>query len=256
MQNTKNIHEASTSSSKSAPKRRNWTLSELKHFIAVALHHDLFDIKDPKPGRLTVKWQSVTYVMKKLSFERTAMQMYNKLISLKKDCELLNSSENLEEVPDTKNYYSFLHDVVVLKKTNAITQRVSELIPRDTSNDPIINEPMLKRNTWTYDEINDLLTLCLENHLFEFKDSNIVKNSLIYNKISNDMKKANYVRDSSSIINKIGKLRTEFTVIKRYLHVAEKRVLKGLLRARFITKKCWNYFRGDRKTLSLIKSIP
>lgn len=66
------------------------------------------------------------------------------------------------------------------------------------------------KKMWTNPETEDMLKLALENHLFEYKDGDVLRNDAIYTKISSDMQKSGYLRTSSEISNKLASLRADY----------------------------------------------
>lgn len=89
-----------------------------------------------------------------------------------------------------------------------------------------------KKNLWTNPEISDLLSLALANHLFEWKDSDILTYQTIYNKISNDMKKSGHLRSTAEITTKISSLRQDYTKGKEKISKSGEAGLKYVLQWR------------------------
>lgn len=80
--------------------------------------------------------------------------------------------------------------------------QISNLIPQNFSG---------SNKTWTNQQTTDLLTTCLENNLFDFKDSTVFKNKLIYDKSHLDMKKIGHEKSYDQVMKKISNLRSDYS---------------------------------------------
>lgn len=179
------------------PKRLNWSLAELKVLIPTATKYKLFELGDDeiKPSKLRKEYNKMSNKLAQANYSRTFDQIHKKIKTLREN--LKNPTEDVRK----KDYYTFLHNTVVLKQN--IEDEVSE--KEDEGENQI--------NHWSEQETEDLLTFCLERKFFEIKDSTSTRNREVYKAILNDMTAAGYSKTYEIIVRHISKLRTEFLAI-------------------------------------------
>lgn len=207
-------------------KRKDWGLDEVKDLIEICAVHNLLEKAEIQPSKNVSAYGAIQNFMVRRNHSRSQQQLHRKICQLKKDYVVIKSKEgqDLQEILKQKKHYELLYNTAILKKdlpclptpsTIDNVESVSQNLEDDTSRDnsKSFNDSIY----WSNDEITDLLTLCIERNLFEFKDNRTLKNREIYQAIHRSMQEIGSKKSYDSMVNKINSLNSDFQKIQRAL---------------------------------------
>lgn len=178
---------------------------------------------------------------------RNQQQIHRKIIQLQEDFELLKSTEetDLQNTILKKKHLQYLYDTAVksLDKNKLPTSENTETEHSDdvNQNPTFVNDSIY----WTNQEISDVLTLCIEGNLFEFKDSKHLKNREFYKTIHRELQAMGLEKSCEQMTNKISASNTEFFKIKNNLEKSGEAGMEQVLKKGHIFRKCRSFSGKD-----------
>lgn len=201
-------------------KRNNWSADETKHFIDICASYKVFQRKDLKPTRNSGLYDALQNSMIQKNYSRTQSQIYNKIKTFKDDLDYLREleGETLAEGFRKKNYFKHLHEAIIGNNGSTISSELESHTSQGAVQDTAQN---FENDSayWTNQERTDLLTLCIDNGYFDFKDSKSIKNyqikQLIHRKLGNLSHKKSYVQMANQMIYLYNKFETITKTLKK-----------------------------------------
>lgn len=201
-------------------RRQDWSASELADLIQICAKSKFFQKTELQPSKNNQAYREIQHYMVQKSHSRNKKQLAKKIYELKKGYDILKSKSGNDLMAEfqKKKYYATLYEVAI--KENV--ENVSDLPRLDASSGEILDQNQIldvqnhnpdysDTNVWSDKEITDLLTICIDRGLYDFKDSKCVKTTEIKMVIHKSMKDLGCNKTYNKMCEKICNLSTDYT---------------------------------------------